>query len=105
MGRPIAFGMGSALLLLLAIAGEARAQLYTGTLSDVVRDPSEAPLATAIVTLSDAGRDTRTAVQCDSSGRSLFRPLAPGIYSMKVEARGFAEFELRQVQIGMKLYF
>ena len=77
-------------LLLLAL-GTLRlwGQLYTGSLTGVVLDPSNAAVREAKVTLIDIDRSTRAGVTTDDSGRYLFRSLSPGSYALEVEAAGF----------------
>jgi hypothetical protein len=77
----------------------ALAQLYTGSLTGTVLDPSGAPIADARITLDDVDRSTRNWVKTDRSGRYVFRSLSPGNYSVEVEATGFEPRELRNIII------
>ena len=75
------------------------AQLYTGSLSGTVLDPSGAPVPEAKITLDDVDHSTRNSANTDRSGRYVFRSLSPGNYSAEVEAVGFELFELRNIVI------
>ena len=75
------------------------AQLYTGSLTGTVLDPSGASVADANITCTDADRGTRQSVKSDRSGRYLFRSLSPGHYTVEVVAAGFESLELRDVII------
>lgn len=73
-------------------AVSALAQLYSGSLAGVVRDPSGGVVA-AVVSLRDAARGTTRSAMADGSGRYLFRAVAPGVYVLRVTAEGFAPYE------------
>src|SRR5262245_8766137 len=75
-----------AFLLLLPAA---RAQLYTGSVTGVVTDPSSAVIAGASVTLTDSEKGYESQAKTDTSGRYLFRSVPPGNYRISVEATGF----------------
>jgi len=94
----------SALLVLLASvslllpAGNLYAQAQPGSLSGVVTDPSGGVIARAAVRLinsSGASIDTTT----NRDGVYEFKNLAPGTYSLKAVAKGFALFTKEDVQI------
>jgi len=89
------------LLLLTGLVSAARGQLYTGSLTGVVLDSSEAPIAGAAVTLTDTARSVRNAAITDGSGRYLFRVLPPGSYRMDVAAAGFDPFRTEPITIGV----
>ncbi len=86
-------------LMLSGLGPSARGQLYTGSLTGVVVDPSEAPISAAVVTLTDRARSLKMMSITDRSGRYLFRSLAPGGYSLHVEAAGFDPFQLEPIAI------
>lgn len=88
-----------ALLLFLFTAGPARGQLYTGSLTGIVIDPSNSPVAGAQVTLMESERRIQSTTHTDSSGRYLFRSLAPGNYKMEVKAPGFEVFQAGNLTI------
>ena len=86
------------LLLIFSIGGNLDAQTPTGGLSGVVTDPSGGVIAKAAVrltTASGASLDTTT----NRDGFYEFKGLAPGTYTVKAVAKGFAIFTQEDVQI------
>jgi Carboxypeptidase regulatory-like domain len=75
------------------------AQLYTGSLTGTVFDPSGAPLPSAKITLDDVERGTEDQATTDRSGRYIFRSLPPGRYSVEVAAPGFDPARMRNLAI------
>ena len=75
----IAFTMPSAL----------SAQAYFGTVSGELTDASGAVVQDAKVVLTDQQKGFTFNTTSDSSGRYLFRSIAPGIYAVSAEAKGF----------------
>ena len=73
-------------LLLLA---QAEAQLYTGSITGLVQDPSGAVVPRASVVLTDVDKAVKYSTTTDSSGRYVLRALPPSTYNMRVEAPGF----------------
>lgn len=84
---------GLALLLVfclfLLVAG-AQAQLYTGSVSGTVSDPSGAVVPGAKVSLVDAEKGFSFNGVSDSEGRYIVRQVPPGKYNISVEASNFA---------------
>ncbi|HTA46633.1 MAG TPA: carboxypeptidase regulatory-like domain-containing protein, partial [Bryobacteraceae bacterium] len=80
-----------AVVMLLALP--AFGQLYTGSLTGTVLDPSGGPVADARVSLRDVNRNVLNSSVTDQSGRYVFRSLSPSDYLLRVEAPGFAPFE------------
>jgi hypothetical protein len=85
--------------LFLCFALAASAQLYTGSLTGTVLDPSGAAIADANVTLTETDRGTSQSVKSDRLGRYLFRSLSPGHYSIEVAAAGFEPLKLSGIVI------
>jgi len=67
----------------------ARGQLYTGSLTGVVTDPSGAVIPNAALTATDTGKGFQYKATTDAAGRYLLRPLPPATYKLTVEATGF----------------
>jgi hypothetical protein len=85
-------------LLLFFQVGTLLAQAPTGSLTGVVTDPSGGVIAKAAVRLinsSGASIDTTT----NRDGVYEFKRLAPGTYTLKAVAKGFALFSKEDVQI------
>jgi hypothetical protein len=90
------------LALLFAIATQALwAQLYSGSLTGTVLDPSGAPVANANVTLSDIDQGVRRATISDRRGRYFFWSLSPGNYSVTIEAEGFEPYASGNLSIDV----
>lgn len=83
--------------LLLPLAVPARAQLYSGSLTGVVSDPSGAVIPKAKVTLTDLGKQYVYTVTTDQQGRYSIRPLPPTTYGIAVQAPGFGEYSQRGI--------
>src|SRR6267154_2127301 len=86
------------LLSIFPIAGNLDAQTLAGALNGVVTDPSGGVITKAAVRLtnaSGASLDTTT----NRDGFYEFKELAPGTYTVKAVAKGFAIFTQQAVQI------
>src|SRR5260370_33744148 len=84
--------------LIPAFGGNSSAQAPTGGLSGVVTDPSGSVIAKAVVRLttsSGASLDTTT----NRDGFYEFKGLAPGVYTLKAVAKGFALYTKEDVHI------
>ena len=97
------FGAISAAVLLFlvfcALAAPAHAQLYAGSVTGVVSDPTGALISGADLTLTDAEKGFTFTAKTDTNGRYLFRGLPPGTYSLTAKAAGFKE----QTRAGIKV--
>jgi uncharacterized membrane protein YgcG len=84
--------------LLLSVVG-LKAQTTTGALHGQVKDPSGAavPDATVVVTGSSGGAST---TQSGRDGSYDVKGLPPGGYTVKVDAKGFQEFNSDTIQIA-----
>jgi hypothetical protein len=67
------------------------AQAYFGTVSGELTDASGAVIQGASVMLSDEEKGFNFVTTSDASGRYLFRSVAPGLYSITAEAKGFTK--------------
>jgi hypothetical protein len=76
----------SALFLLTSLA---TSQLYTGSISGTVKDPSGAVIVGAKVTIVDSEKGFVFNGVTDSQGHYLVRQLPPGKYSLTAEATNF----------------
>ena len=82
--------MAAALVLVAAAAG---AQVDRATLTGVVRDPSDAVLPGAQVTITSLDTGIASTVTTSNTGVYLIVNLAAGEYLVQVEAPGFQRFE------------
>ncbi len=79
-----------ALLGLVAlIPASMRAQVYTGSLTGLVTDPSGAAVPAAAIKLTDVNKGYDYTAQTNESGRYLLRSLPPGTYRLAATAAGF----------------
>ena len=85
--------------LMLLLATPVQAQLYTGSVTGVVEDPSGAVVPNASVVLTDTEKGLKYTAKTDSSGRYVLRSLPPSTYSMHVEAAGFKSQEQRGIML------
>src|ERR1700736_2599610 len=65
------------------------AQLYTGSVTGVVTDPSGAIVPNGQLRLVDEEKGFSFTATSDSSGRYVFRGVPNGTYKLSVEAQGF----------------
>ena len=77
------------LAVLLAVPSLLFAQVYTGSVTGVVTDPSGAVVPSAKVTLTDQDKGYTFTATTDSNGRYLLRNIPPSNYSLTVEAPSF----------------
>ena len=100
MGRRSASTIKLVLLPLCCVA-MAWSQLYTGSVTGLVTDPSGASVPRAEVILTDIDRATLNTGKTDDTGRYLFRSLPPGSYSLRVTAAGFDPFDIPKIALDV----
>lgn len=93
MPRPIPCATAIVILLLLASATTARAQVDRATLSGVVRDPTSAVIPKARITVTSLATDAASRTTTTAEGTYLIVNLMPGEYLVQAEADGFQRFE------------
>jgi hypothetical protein len=74
-------------------------QTYTGRILGDVSDATGAAVAGATVTITDAQRGTTRTLTTDASGSYVAPDLAPGVYTVRVEAHGFKSVQRVGVQL------
>jgi hypothetical protein len=77
------------LMMLALAASTVLAQIYSGSLTGVIKDPSGGVVPGAAVKLVDVNKGYSYAAKSDDSGRYLLRSLLPGTYTASVAAPGF----------------
>jgi len=91
----------TSLLVAVAMAGVVRAQTdgSNATISGQVKDPQNANVPGARVTLYGRDRSFSLITSTDSSGAYSFKHLAPGEYLIEAEASGFASAQAQTVTL------
>jgi hypothetical protein len=98
---------GAASILLLTVAlivtatNPAWSQLYAGSITGVVHDPSGAVVSKAAVTLTDLSKNFGYHAVTDNAGRYIFRSLQPSLYSLKIEASGFSAEQIDDITLDI----
>lgn len=90
--RPLRFGLGFLLLLLILVAGftmPAFSQQVTAAITGTITDPSGAPIPGAAVVATDTERGVTWPTQTNEAGVYSLPRLPIGTYTLKVEATGF----------------
>ncbi|HYA23134.1 MAG TPA: TonB-dependent receptor [Terriglobales bacterium] len=77
------------------------AQLYSGSLTGHVTDPSGATVPNAKIILTDVGKQYQYKATTDAQGLYLLRPLPPATYQLTVKAPGFAEYTRSSVTLDV----
>jgi Carboxypeptidase regulatory-like domain len=83
---------GCPAVVALLFAGMAAGQDYRGKVQGNVTDPSQATVAGAKVNLKNVNTGLESVRQTDATGAYSFDFVAPGTYSLGVEATGFQKF-------------
>jgi hypothetical protein len=96
----------AAIVLLVALLSSwielpADAQSNTGRILGSVTDPTGAAVAGASVTIRDVERGTTRTLTTSQSGDYIAPNLISGLYSVRVEARGFQSSERDGVQVSV----
>jgi hypothetical protein len=91
------------LVLLVALAVPARAQVSSGTIAGTIKDEQGGVLPGALVTLS--GTERTATFTTESDGRFRFLNLPPGTYTVAAELPGFSKVvrEALEVRVGSNL--
>jgi hypothetical protein len=96
-------GIVAAVILTLSLAvGSASAQSQPGGVKGKVRTNSGQAIAGADITVTREGKDVKSSVS-RSDGSFEVAGLAPGVYGLRVEARGYAAGSMVGVEVKNKL--
>jgi hypothetical protein len=79
------------------------AQLPTATLNGVVTDPESAVVSGARVILKNPATATSREAVTDNLGRYQFANLTPGLYTVRVESKGFTPHEFKDISLEVGL--
>lgn len=87
------------LLLISALSGVVPAQTYQGRILGSVTDEQGAAVRSAKVVITNVETGVSRTVESNDSGDYVAPNLAPGLYSVVVEASGFKKVERSQVRV------
>ncbi|MBI1760105.1 MAG: carboxypeptidase regulatory-like domain-containing protein [Acidobacteria bacterium] len=99
-------GLFAASIILLAVAsfGTAWAQTETGQIIGKVADPNGAVIPAASITVKSTGTGAERTATTGSDGVYVITNLQPGIYSVTVKAKGFADSSQQvNITVGAKI--
>jgi len=88
-------------MLLAALWPVCFGQLYTGSITGTVTDPTGALVPNASVTVTDVSRGFTFTAVSDASGTFVVRNLPPSTYNVKVETVGFNPFTRENVVVNV----
>ena len=77
----------------------ASAQNITASITGTVKDATGAVIPNAAVKATNTGTKTQFDGTADSQGSYLLRNLPVGVYTLRVEAKGFQSFEVRDLRL------
>ena len=83
----------------LVLLAPARAQSVYGSLFGTVTDKSGAAVPGATITVTDEAKGTVVTVTSNASGDYNVPHMIPDVYDLKVEAKGFKNFETKGIQV------
>ena len=86
-------------LLLFSCAGM-QAQLTTADFGGAVTDSTGAVIPHAQITLIETGTHTVHKAQSNDDGAYAFNQIQPGLYNLKIEAKGFTSFAVSGIQVS-----
>jgi hypothetical protein len=86
--------------VLLLAAGCAMAQTVSATLLGTVLDPASAVVPGATVTLTETETGNSRAATSDSAGVFRFPNIAPGTYTVSIQANGFKSLVQTSIMVG-----
>jgi hypothetical protein len=89
----------STTILGLLLATAVHAQILNGTISGTVKDPSEAVVPNAGVTVTDLATNQQYRTTTDETGAFTLANLPNGFYKVVAEHPGFAKTEIASVQV------
>jgi hypothetical protein len=81
------------LMLLIFSAASGLAQTTSGSIAGNVTDPNNAAVSSATVKLTDNAKGITLTASTDAEGRFVFPTVAPGTYTLTIEASGFKKQE------------
>jgi hypothetical protein len=96
------FALLAVLTLLVASASPLWAQVNYGTVRGRITDASEAVIANADVTLTNAGTKITRTTHTNQAGDYFFTAVAPGTYTVSISARNFKNVEHKGIIVDLQ---
>src|SRR5262245_21401202 len=90
-----------AILPMMFLCGPVLGQEFRATLTGRVADPGDAPISAAAVVVKNTGANTVSTTRTNSQGNYSMPFLAPGTYSVTVEAQGFKRTVLDEATLNV----
>lgn len=87
------------IFLTITISAFGQADVSSATVKGAVTDPQGAAVTNAVVNVRDLGQGAIRTATTDSNGEFQVRLLRPGIHEITVEARGFSQHLIKDVQL------
>jgi carboxypeptidase family protein len=85
--------------LTITISAFAQADVSSATVKGTVTDPQGAAVANAVVNVRDLEQGAVRTATTDSNGEFQVRLLRPGVHEITIEARGFSQHLIKDVQL------
>jgi len=85
--------------LAITISAFAQADVSSATVKGTVTDPQGAAVANAVVNVRDLDQGAIRTGATDSNGEFQVRLVRPGLHDITVEARGFSQYLIKDVQL------
>ncbi len=87
------------IFLAITISAFGQADVSSATVKGTVTDPQGAAVSNAVVNVKDLGQGAIRTATTDSNGEFQVRLLRPGVHEITVEARGFSQQLIKDVQL------
>jgi hypothetical protein len=94
-------GLAGLLALMVALFGQANAQVTSGKVRGIILDQSGAVVPGAKVTIKHKSTNVESTVQSSGRGEYQFNDLIPGEYTLKVEKGSFRSVSLDNVRVEL----
>src|SRR5262245_64984716 len=85
--------------LTITISAFGQADVSSATVKGTVTDPQGATVANAVANVKDLEQGAIRTATTDSNGEFQVRLVRPGLHDITVEASGFAQYLLKDIQL------
>jgi hypothetical protein len=97
--RPLRILFTLSVFLTITISAFGQADVSSATVKGTVTDPQGSAVSNAVVNVRDLGQGAVRTATTDSNGEFQVRLLRPGVHEITVEARGFSQYLIKDVQL------